>query len=169
MPALPLPKYGVDKLFLFRVFQNQEEYREVTGMEPPEYSPHRPPKFWFDPKAKDSPRRNVIYDQVIALGANGLPIAGPDGKPVLEPMVLLKDEAATVNIPPTVKGFVVGPAEPAVPVPLRPLEEDEELVFEFGGAVGVRNKKLWEEMAVGGYGAEDRALLKAIAKKLGVQ
>jgi hypothetical protein len=168
MPALPLPKYGLDKLYLFRVFQDQEEYRQVTGMEPPEYSDRRPPKFWFDPKAMESPRRNVIYDQVIALGANGMPVAGPDGKPVLEPLVLLREEAATVNIPPRVKGVMLGPAEPSVPVPLRALEEDEELVFEFGGAVGVRNKKLWEELAAGGFSAEDRALLKAIAKKLGV-
>lgn len=165
MPALPYPKYGLDKLFLFKVFQSRQEYREITGSEPPEYTSARPPKFWFDPAAKDSVRRNVVYERVLALGANGLPIAGPDGKPCLEPLVLLKDEAANVNIPDNKSN---GVAEPPVPVPLRALDPDEELAFDFGGAVVVRNKKLWEQIVSEGFTTKDRELLQAIAQKLGV-
>lgn len=168
MTALPYPTYGIHELYLFPVFQTREAYREATGQEPPPYDPHKPIKSWFDPKAADSPRRKVVYDNVLAIGENGYPLAGPDGKPMLEPLVIDKEQAATVNIPPKKPGT---PDQPVtgheVPVPLRALAPNEELYFQFGGSVAVRNKDLVARMQEG-FTFEDRALLHRIAEKLGV-
>ena len=46
MAALPLPKYGLDKLYLFPYYQSREQYRAATGEEPPAFDPTRPPQYW---------------------------------------------------------------------------------------------------------------------------
>ena len=168
MPALPYPKYSLDKLYLFPYYQTREDYRRATGQEPPPWDPNRPPKYWFDPNARQSTRRNVVYDHVIATSESGKPLMGPDGKPMLDFLVLPKEEAATVNIPPKDVSNVPGADKPEVPCPLRPLEPGEELFFDFGGIVAVKNTELYPQLEVG-FTAQDRALLRAIARKLGVQ
>jgi hypothetical protein len=166
--ALPFPQYSIGNLYLFPYFSTREEYQRATGQEPPPWDPTRAPKYWFDPNAKNSRSRRVVYERVIAD-----PPAGPDGKPMLDALVLDRDEAATVNIPPKGTGFtnVPGADKPEVPVPLRELGPDEELAFGIGGTVVVRNKKLWAELeqGSGNFTAADRALLRAIAEKLGVR
>jgi len=168
VPALPYPKYSLDKLYLFPYYQTREDYRRATGQEPPPWDPNRPPKYWFDPNARLSTRRNVVYDCVIATSESGKPLMGPDGKPMLDFLVLTKEEAATVNIPPKDVSNVPGADKPEVPCPLRPLEPGEELFFDFGGIVAVKNTELYPQLEVG-FTAQDRALLRAIAQKLGVQ
>ena len=167
MPALPYPKYGLKSLYLFPYYQTREDYRQATGQEPPPWDPNRPPKYWRDPSALSSPRRNVIYDYVLATGPTGTPVAGLDGKPVLDLLVLRKEDAATVNLPPLATN-VPGADVPEVPCPLRPLEPEEELFFDIGGVVTVKNVTLYAALEVG-FTAQDRLLLRGIARKLGLE
>ena len=166
MSALPMAKYGLESLYLFPYYQSREDYMKATGSEAPAFKPSRQPKYWQDPKAKDSTRRIVVYDQVLALAENGAPLVGSDGKPVLDILVLQKDEAATVNIPASAAN-VIGADAPAVPPPLRALESNEELAFGFGSTVYVHNTDFPFDLG-GSFTASDRHLLSAIAKKLGV-
>ena len=162
------PIYGISQLYLFPVFQTREAYRLATGMEAPPYDASKPLKSWFDPRALDNPRRKVIYENVIAYAANGAPLVGPDGKPVLEPLVIDKEIAAAVNIPRKGPGI---PEQPVtgqeIPVPMRPLAANEEFFFQFGGSVAVRNTDLVDSLE-SGFTVRDRTLLKAIADKLGI-
>ncbi|MBL8178353.1 MAG: hypothetical protein JNK48_26995 [Bryobacterales bacterium] len=170
MSALPYPTYGLAHLYAFPVYQTREEYRQKTGMEAPPFDPSKPVKSWCDPAAAAATRRKLVYDNVIAMADSGLPLAGADGKPMLEPLMIDKDFAAVVNIP--VKDFTGEIPEQKtigveIPVPLRALEEGEELYFGFGGVVMIRNTKEFEKIEVG-FLHEDRLLLRAIASKLGV-
>jgi len=170
MSALPYPTYGLHHLYLFPVFQTREAYQQATGMEPPPYDPTQPLKSWFDPSAHSSASRKIIYASVIAYAENGSPLAGPDGKPVLEPMMLDKNVAATVNIP--LKGGGL-PDEPTtgeeIPVPLRSPFSGEELYFQFGGSIAVKNTEMFQQLnGSSSFTAADRSLLEAIAAKLGV-
>ena len=170
MYDLPYPTYGLANLFLFPIYQTREEFRMKTGIEAPPFDASKPIKSWFDPSASASTRRKLIYDNVIALADNGMPLASPEGAPMMEPLMIDRDFAAVVNSP--VKDFTGKIQEQPVssveiPVPLRALEPGEVLSFGFGGAVVVRNQRVSEEAAVGFmYG--DRELLRAIASKLGV-
>jgi len=170
MPALTEPTYGIHKLYVFPTYSTREEFQEATGQEPPEWNPYRQPKSWFDPKAKASTTRRIVYEPVLALHPDtGAVLAGPDGKPALDALVLDRDEAANVNIPPKGTGMtnVPGADQPEIPVPLRPLEPNEELYFGFGRPVLVRNLDLY--VPPPGFVEADRKLLKAIAEKLGVE
>jgi len=167
VPALPYPKYGIKSLYLFPWHQSREDYHQATGKEPPSWDPSKPPKRWEDPAASSSLRRNVVYDFALVTGASGAPVAGPDGKPMLDILVLKKEEAAAVNLPPLAAN-VEGAEAPEVPCPMRALEADEELFFDIGGVVTVKNVVLYEALQVG-FTSQDRSLLKGIARKLGVE
>lgn len=168
MSALPYPTYGVEQLYLFPVFQTREAYKLATGQEAPPFDSARDFKSWFDPRAAANPRRKIVYDNVIAFAANGGPLVGTDGMPMLEPLVIDRDFAGTVNIP--IKGTDVldqiGTGH-EVPVPMRVPDPEEELYFQFGGTVAVRNKALFGALNTN-FNVSDRALLRAIADKLGV-
>lgn len=168
MPVSGEVRYGLEKLYLFPYYQTREAYQAATGLEPPKFDGTRPPKYWFDPAAKDSTRRNVTYDQVVAYAASGSPLVSESEQPVLELMMLNKDDAAIVNIPPKGLGFanIAGADRPEIPPPLRPLRPDEELFFPFPGIVAVRVKGTLEPDR--GFTEDDRALLAAIARKLGI-
>ena len=161
-------RYGIESLYLFPYFQTREDYQKATGVEPPKWDSTRPPKYWFDPAAKDSTRRNVTYDQVIAYSASGSPLFDDKGNPTLEMMMMNKDEAAGVNIPPQGLGIanVPGADKPEIPPPLRALRADEELFVPFGSIVAVRVKGTLEPDR--GFTEEDRSVLLAVARKLGV-
>lgn len=169
MSALPLVKYGIDSLYVYPYYQSQEDYAKATGLAAPVFNPNRQPKYWHDPKARESTRRTIVYNQVLAVAENGAPLVGPDGKPMLDLLVLQKDEAATVNIPPKGPGVanVPGAGVPEVQPPLRPLESNEELGFGFGSTVFVHNKDFPFDEG-GTFSSADRLLLQAIARKLGV-
>lgn len=167
MPAQSSPIYGLSNLYLFPVFQTREAYKKATGQEAPPYDPTKRLKSWFDPKALESPRRKIIYDNVLAANEHGLPISDANGKPMLEPLVIDREEAAAVNIPYKAPGVPDQPyTGPEWPVPLRPLEPNEELFFQFGNVVAVKNTETYPDLE--GFGPKDRALLLAIARKLGV-
>ena len=169
MPALPMAKYGLESLYLFPYYQSQEDYQKDLGSAAPVWNPNRQPKYWQDPKALSALRNSVVYNQVLAVADNSIPLAGPDGKPMLDLLVLQKAEAATVNIPPKGPGVanVPGASAPEVQPPLRALESNEELAFGFGNTVYVHNKDYPFDDS-GSFTASDRLLLKAIAKKLGL-
>lgn len=160
---------GLDTLFLFPYFSTREEYQKATGQAPPPWDPKRPPKYWFDPKAMDSPRRIVIYDSVLAVSENGTLLRDDQNRPAIDTLVLQKEIAATVNIPP--KGpnstNIPGADQPEVQMPLRSLADNEELFFRFGGVVAVRNKETYAFTQVG-FTYQDRLLLQSIAHKLGL-
>lgn len=165
MSALPYPKYSIANLYLFPVYSTREEYEKATGEEAPPWNPYRQPKYWFDPAASQSPSRRVVYNYALAD-----PPGGPDGKPMLDALVLDRDEAATVNIPPKGPGTTntPGAGAPEVPCPMRPLAPNEELAFDFAGIIVVRNTDLWATLETG-FSTGDRRLLQAIARKLGVE
>ncbi|MCS7042546.1 MAG: hypothetical protein N2036_03970 [Bryobacteraceae bacterium] len=167
MAALPLPKYGLQELYLFPYFQTREQYKAMTGEEPPPFDPTRPAQCWYDPEALKSSRRVIVYENALAIDENGVPKRGPDGKPYFEPLALPKHEAATVNIPYKQRANEPSSGLPDVPVPCRALHDDEELAFDFGGVVVVKNKNFANEEVVG-FTRGDRELLRAIAKKLNV-
>lgn len=166
-----LPQYGVEALYRFALYQTREDYEKTAGAPAPAFDARRAPKYWADPEAAKSATRNVSY-LVLALGADGIsPAADDSGRPFLEMMSLSKFEAAAVNIPPTGatrEDFPEGPL-PAVPVPLKPLLPSEQLVFGFGGTPMIRGA-LWEssQAGVSAFTPADRALLRAIAAKLGL-
>ena len=161
-------RYGIERLYLFPYYQTREAYQKAIGVEPPKFDGTKPPKLWFDPAAKDSIRRNIAYDRVISYAVNGALLFDENDKPLLEGLVLNKDEAATLNIPPRGLGManIPGADKPEIPPPLRALAADEEFFVPFGGIVGVRIKGTLEPDR--GFTEEDRTLLLAIARKLGV-
>lgn len=167
--ALPLLNYGIDKLYMFPYYGTREKYQEATGQEPPPFDPLKPPKFWFDPKATEAGRRNVMYDRVIALTESGRPFADAQGNVVLEPLMITAQQAATVNIPYQKTANEAGSGQIPVQVPLREPDPDEELFIDRANNVSIRNKKLWEqENSRNVFTLLDRELLRAIARKLGV-
>ncbi len=161
-------RYGIERLYVFPYYQTREEYQKATGVEPPKFDGTKAPKYWFDPAAKGSTRRNMAYDYVLSYAVNGSPLFDENGKPMLEMLMLNKDDAATVNIPPKGLGManIPGADKPEIPPPLRALNADEEFFVPFPGIIGVRIKGSLEPDR--GFTEEDRSVLLAIAKKLGV-
>ena len=165
MSLLQPTRWGIAKLYRFPYFQTREAFLEANGYEAPPFTTSRPPKYWIDEEARSSPRRVVVYENAIAYAANGSPLVGPDGQPVVESLSMFREDAFTVNIPP-VGANVAGANQPDVPVPLRALTDEEELFFAMPGVVAVRLKSHQEPDR--GFTEEDRSLLQAIARQLGL-
>jgi len=163
------PVKGLDTLFIFPYYQTREAFEQATGRPCPPWNPNLPPKYWFDPKAAESTRRNVVYDNTLVYSLDGTILQDAAGKPMLDVLVLTKEQAASVNIPDKSRGAanIPGADKPEVPVPLRLPAEDEEIFFIWGQTVAVRNKAAWEQTQ-SVFTAQDRQLLKAIAVKLGI-
>lgn len=169
MPALPYPRYGLDKLNLYPYFQTREAYEQITGQPCPPWDKTRRPKKWFAPEAAQSSEDFVVFERVLATDMKevGRPLTGPDGKPYLKPLILPREIAATVNIAPNAAN-IEGADVPEYPVPVRALDVNEELIFDGPfGIVMVKNIEL-SQAVEGGFTAQDRATLRAIAAKLGV-
>jgi hypothetical protein len=174
LAALPLAQYSLDRLYLFPYYQDRETYEKATGQPCPAWNPDRRPKRWLDPAAADSEEEFIVYERVLATDSKDgakAPLAGPDGKPYFKALILLKDVAATVNIPPFIAN-VPGADQPPYQPPCRALEANEELFFHhlgMGQVVMVKNTDLYVDQTGSSFTAEDRALLRAIAAKLGVR
>jgi hypothetical protein len=169
MAALPYPTYGVDKLYLFPYYQTREAYERATGCTCPAWNPKRRPQKWCDAGAANDPDDYVIYDRVLATDLNsGHVLSGADGKPYTRRLPLPREIASTVNIAPDAAN-VEGADQPEYPCPLRALEPNEEFFFDMAGfgTVAVKNTELYQANE-SGFSVADRALLKAIAQKLGV-
>lgn len=160
-------------IFAFPVYATREEYERVTGKPCPPWNPEKPPKYWEDPAAKFSSRKLVSYEPCLMLTENGT-IAREDEtstSPKVEEIVLTREDAAAVNIPvKTENGRVIStlPVKPEVQVPLKLGVNDRLVVGPFG--VTVQDKTGSNPPnAVGGFTEDDRTLLYAIARKVGVQ
>ena len=158
-------------LYLFPVYDTREAYLKATGQEPPPFNPYRQPKGWFDPNAKQSASRRVVYERALAQDPDtGQTIIGPDGSPMLDALVLDRDEAGDVNIPPRGEGQtnVPGADQPEIPAPMRALKLTERIVQQAFGAgwtvVEAQGASFYDQV---GFAAYDRALLERIAAKLG--
>lgn len=167
-PTPQQASYPLDTLYLYPYYQSQAQYKAATGQDAPPFDPSKPPKGWFDPAALNTTLRNVVYDRVIAYADNGIPARDANGNPMLEALVLLKADAANVNIPLKQTANEAGAGQLEVPVPLRALNDDEELFFDWGGIIKVRNKKLWAAAQNVPFTLQDQQLLEGIAQKLGV-
>ena len=170
MPALPYPNYSITNLYLFPTYATREDYQKATGQEPPPWNPYRQPKCWFDPNARQRTSRRIVYEHALATNDNGVPLFDSQGRPQLDALVLDREEAATVNIPPRGYGMtnVPGADVPEVPAPMRALEPNEELFRDFAGIIMVKNTDLYPKSEAG-FGDDDRGLLRKIAEKLGVE
>lgn len=171
MPNQRQPFYPFDTLFLFPYYSTREEYEKATGRPAPPWDATKPPKYWFDPKALEAPRKLVVYENVLAISENGTLLRHETtNEPLLDMLVLTKEDAAAVNIPPKGVGAgsnVPGAGVPEVQMPLRSLLDYEELFFRFGGTIVVRDKQYYDQTQVG-FTADDRVMLLAIATKLGL-
>ena len=170
MPIQRQPFYPFDTVFLFPYYSTREEYEKATGRPCPPWDDTKPPKYWFDPKANEAPRKLVVYDTVLAISENGTLLRDEtNNHPQLDMLVLTKEQAAVVNIPAkgVNAGHVPNADKPEVPMPLRPLLDYEELFFRFGGTIVVRDKQYYEQTQVG-FTADDRVMLRSIALKLGL-
>lgn len=161
--------YSLFKLFLFPVFQTREEYKQITGEDAPPWDPNIPVKNWFDPAARNTNKRTMLYDRVLLYDANGMVIPDAEGKPTLDQLALMKEVAAQVNMLPSERLVDYGPGSRMAPIPcpMRELQTDEEMFFTFGGAVAVRLKNSYKS-DVNAFTVHDRVLLQKIADKLGV-
>ena len=168
MATLPLQIYGLEKLFLFPVYQNRAQFLKATGADAPAFDTSKPPKYWFDPNAAKTTKRSLMYDNVLATDEKGQAVFGPDGKAFFEALLLFKQEAATVNLPIGDYANEPGTDKPPVPVPMRALEPNEELIQGFGGVILVRNNDIPDEGPTS-FTYQDRETIRAIARKLGVQ
>lgn len=168
MSALPYPKYSLNNLYLLPYYATREAYEKTTGTPCPPWDKTRRPQHWENPAALDSPDDFVIYDVLATdMKGSGKPLTDPNGNPYLRRLILPKEIAATVNIP---LSGAEGSSQAEYPPPLRPLEPSEELFFDpvAWGAVMVKNKDLYVSPYDNTFTQDDRALLKAIALKLGV-
>ncbi len=169
MSALPYPKYGITNLYLFPTYATREDFEKMTGQVCLPWNPARAPKYWYDPKPvkKFTGPGNVAYTSYDRIWLGNRDAAN---NPVLDPLVLSLDEAASANIPPTGPGSTntEGADAPAVPAPMRALEPNEQLFFDFGGLLTVKNTDLFPQLEQVGFSQHDRDLLAAIAMKLGV-
>jgi len=164
--------YPIEDLALFPRYQTRVAYEQKSpGSLAPAFNPNRRPKYWEDPSAATVSLRNVTYPLTIAVTDRGMAATGPDGKPFLETLQLPKMEAATVNIPPDGTN-IEGSDVYEVGMPLKPLPPGHELTFHSGSVPGGGVVSVIDTVAaalqVEGFTAADRALIRAIAVKLGV-
>lgn len=168
--ALNQLKYSVANLYLFPVYPTREDYKTATGLDAPEWNPYRQPKKWFDPNAKQSSTRRMVYECAFATDPDtGKTLVDANGLPKLDALVLDRDEAATVNIPPTGEANVPGASEPEIPVPMRPLDSVEQFFLDFGGLLLIKNTAFEAAQAATteGFTLADRDLLQRVVNKLG--
>jgi hypothetical protein len=160
--------YPINTLYQFPVFQTREEYFKATGEEAPLWDPYKPVKIWFDPAARTTRSRTVLYDNVLLYDKNGMVMPDEKGRPMTDQLALLREEAGQVNMLPTETLVDYGPGSKVapIPVPMRALKPNEELVFTFGGVVAVRDKETFRN-TINAFTVSDRQLLERIALKIG--
>jgi len=161
-PLTDLLLPGVD------LFQSPADFMSRTG-QPCPFDPAQDIKYWQDLSAATGPARTKAYLNALVMGDGNKPLAGPDGNPMLGPLVLKREVAAAVNIP---SGAANAPSSAfTVPFPIRPLLRAERLVFMgLAGTVAIRDTTapLPEPAPGDGFNSDDRALLERIAETLGM-
>lgn len=151
---------------------------ELADQIPP-FNPNGDYKNWYDPNPPVR-GRTATWPRCLAVDERGNPLAGPDGKPYLEPLSLPASEAKWPNLPDgdveeylaTGAGFVSFPVAPLAPT--EHLEWGDgaagPMATRAGGDVVVVNDAIPKPMtpAPAGWSVQDRAMLHAIAAKMGV-
>ncbi len=130
----------MSNLYRFKRYRDREEYTKETGLDAPPYDPSSPPKHWEDPSPGDMRKLYLNYT-VIEMNRNGKPLRlNIQDPPRIQSISLRPAEASTLNLP---DKSITGQLElsPEVPVPIRDLEEDEELVFGAYSAFDVLIRK----------------------------
>jgi len=150
-------------------YQTVERYKELTGKTAPAYDQAYPGKAWEDPNPPSQActtigqtgcvdeEGNAMY-LGLALGKDGKTPLVRDGKPYLKAFKVPLAIAARVNIAPKYFDRNI----PDIPqpmgeyqVPLRPLADDEEFAFGFGGIPKVQKKAAAAAPASGAPAASD--------------
>lgn len=169
----------------FPICTDRADYKKQTGLIAPEFDSSKPLKFWWDAMAEEEADGlpEVVYQNNVMVKPDGT-WALRNGAPATKPLVLTVEDALNVNLPPEdPTGRSVVPAgHKQIPCPFRDLGPDEvlaiagaEMGFLSGKVIVIRNNKLFaEEMAQqaedsGKFTGSDRAMLKAIAAKLGLE
>ena len=161
--------FPINDLYIFPLYQTREDYFKANGTEAPPWDPNKPVKGWFDPAARITNKRTMLYDIALLYDKNGMVISDDKGIPQVDQLALLKEDAGAVNLLPREKLVDYGPGSRVapIPVPMRALKSTEEFVFTFGGVVAVRIKDAYKT-TVNAFTIGDRQLLEKIAQKLGV-
>lgn len=167
---------GIMDLIVLPYLQTRDDYRELTGADPPPPDPARRAKHWFDPTyaGMEDDGEMVPYRVLHIHPVTRQPVLGPNGQPRLTTIWLSKAEAGSVNIPQGTANEFSSDAPimrlAPVPPPLRELHPDERLEIGFGGLVQVVNTRLRESSLARNdvWTSRDREILHAIARKLGI-
>jgi len=157
--------YGISALYLYKTFQTPADFEKATGKAAPAFNPACRPKHWFDPSVDlRDPEADTCYPVVrVPLGQT---------QPRVVTACMPAFEAAQVNIP---DGYASTEpndprARPPREVPVRPLLANEALAGTLFGVQVVNLDKRAERLKTEGvFLPADRALLEAIAAKLGVR
>jgi hypothetical protein len=168
VPAQPdRDQYGVNAIALFKCYMTPAEYAAAFGEDPPPFDVSLRPKYWFDTSVDLSdPEGEAEYQIVVQDKKTGLYS--------IRTIHLAVAEAARPNIPSgaAVAGdddFSRARNQTPREVPIRKLLDNEMLTSSpFGPSIVRTDKKEVIDEAAGRFTASDRALLKAIAAKLGV-
>lgn len=137
-----------------RSFTNRAGYVAATGKQPPAYSPDAPEKTWDDTRNFQTASQGVDYTIATLDATNQFPVA----KLITLPAFV----ARSVNIKPD-SGPVPTSSAGTLPVPIRALLANEELMAHEGGVIDVINTDIFDPNPQ----ATMLYLLKRIARKLG--
>lgn len=164
----------ITALYKFPVSQTREDYRTLTGKEPPPPNPMLRRKHWFDPQYSlmtGDDGEEVIYLVLAIDPATNRPRLNKDGKPYLTYTSMPTYIAGQVNIPQGLANEF--PSDSPIMrfshhPPVRPLHDDEELVLSSGpmGSVMVINKTL-QTGSVSDWIRQIRELLDKIESRIG--
>ena len=151
----------IKTMYLRPVYSTRSAYREATGADAPPHDPHRPLQFWEDPAPSRKLGVFALYDHALQK---------IDGRWRIAPLVVPLMWAQRINLPPDEGSLPGGSVSETIPPPLsRGLTEDEEIVEgPFGVVIRSRSQYVASLEEVDNFTAQDRALLRAIARKLGV-
>lgn len=155
--------YPAFRLNVFPYFATRETYEKFYLKKCPPYNPNLPIKKWVDETLLKPENQDefAIVENVLKQYKDGSFV-----QPfVLSKIAIIRDQF-DVNIP---SEHDVVTITKEIPVPMKPLDPDEEL-FMYMGLPQVKNKNLYDKQnapAAGVYfNADDRAMLIDIQKKL---
>ena len=135
---LDSPQCSLLDIALFPIFQTREDYEKYTGNLCPPYDPNKDMKYWYDPDP--NPEYDEGYWVVYPFSSDIEVKEGKIGK--IKRVVVKKADVGTVNIG-TGRTNEPGTGN-VIPVPIRKLTENEELVVGSFSTVFVINKDLYK-------------------------
>lgn len=161
-PQPNTPIYPASALQLFDTFNSPDEFFKRFGVAPPAWDSTRRPKNWFDTSLDLSdPTSSVEYRVVHQVPKTG------EWKVIVIAMSVL--EASVLNLAPSAFPSGSPPLPPLWEVPIRALLPNERLhPTPFGAQIMRVDLQLAADEQAGKFTAHDRAVLVAIAGKLGV-